>query len=79
MKTVKSIEGTEIDIKAYQKSLNEFGSRIMPWIDEDGRTALLHCTYNEPVCGCKIEGCGTLQFPLTIKFCEKHSAVNISQ
>lgn len=73
VESVKDCEGNDINVRDYIKSLHDWPSYAQKVMGTDGRPALVNCCYAEPRCGCKIEGCGTLQFPLTIKFCEKHS------
>jgi len=72
--TVKSYDGTEdVNIKNYQDSLRiHFPSYARKNIDDYGNAFLSNCCFALPTCGCEIIGCGTLQFPLTIKFCHKH-------
>lgn len=73
-KTVMSYDGTqEVNIENYQKSLIDFPAEgIRQHLDNDGVAALCGVCYTTTPCGCEIVGCGTLQFPLTIRFCQHH-------
>lgn len=71
---VKNFEGKIICIEDYQESLLNFPSKhIRQVLDDSGRAAVTGLTYMNYSCGCSIEGCGTLQFPMRINFCDKHS------
>lgn len=43
------------------------------WERLDWQPVAYESTYVHPPCGCKVIGNGSLQYPLTIKFCERHS------
>lgn len=60
-------------IQNLRTSLHLFPSFARKEMDEKGEAFLSNCCYNEKKCGCKIVGNGTLQNPLEIKFCSKHS------
>lgn len=72
--TVKSYDGkTDVNVKAMQQSLRiDFPSYARKDIDDWGTPFLTNCVHTETKCGCSIIGNGTLQFPLTIKFCKTH-------
>ncbi len=72
MENIKTFQGTSINLKAYQHSLNEYASFARKGIDNQGVPYLTNCAFNSPKCGCEIIGNGTLQFPLSIKYCKKH-------
>lgn len=76
MKTVKSFDGIEIDVENYRKGLDKYPIHGRAYMGENGEVALCNITYAEPECGCKIIGCGTLQFPMSIQFCKDHAAIN---
>jgi len=38
---------------------------------QDGH--LLNCCVRPTKCGCEVIGDGTIQHPITVKFCDKHS------
>ena len=72
-KTVKSYDGeNDVNIKSFQDSLRQYPSSIMPFLGDDGRAGLSGAVYAYNECECKIKGNGTLQFPLSIEFCDKH-------
>jgi hypothetical protein len=72
--TVTTNDGKEIDIKGFQKSLLDFPMSYRARMTDSGEAYLGGpCVYAHHSCGCKITGNGTLQFPLKINFCEKHS------
>ncbi len=71
-KTVKSFDGKDISIKAMQQSLTTYPLNLRAVISDNGEPALIGATYKTYKCGCDIIGNGTLQFPLSIKFCSKH-------
>lgn len=73
-KYVKGYDGKLINIKQYRKSLEEYPMYARMMMGKDGRTSLTNATFRVHKCGCKIIGCGTLQFPLEIDFCKKHSS-----
>lgn len=76
METVITSEGKEINIKGFQNSLHEWPMRFQAAMTDDGEPYLRgNCVYKHNPCGCEITGNGTLQFPLGIKFCEKHSKI----
>ena len=79
LKTVKSYDGkTDVDIKAFQDSLIQWPSRVIPYLDDDGRAGLLYSTYQPLPCGCEVIGNGTLQFPLSVNQCKLHkNALNL--
>jgi hypothetical protein len=70
--TVKDFDGKERNISAYRKSLHDYPSFARKEMGEDGETALSNCSYRTNPCGCRIKGCGTLQFPLSIEYCVTH-------
>lgn len=73
MKTVQTFNGKNIDLKAYQDSLrNNFPAFCRKDISDNGTPFLHNCVQTENECGCTIVGNGTIQFPLTINFCNKH-------
>lgn len=61
-------------IKGYQATLKEYPSFKRAYMADNGQTGLTNACYFTHKCGCEIMGCGTLQFPLEIKFCKKHKA-----
>lgn len=65
--------GNKTTVKELQDSYKQFPGSSERWIDESGEPCLLHTTYQSLPCGCQVTGNGTLQFPLTVKQCEKHS------
>lgn len=72
-KTVKSFDGeTDVIIKAHQECLREYPMNLRAMIDDYGTPAITGAVHATNKCGCEIIGNGTLQFPLTIKFCNKH-------
>lgn len=74
MKTVKTHEGREISIIGFQQSLKDWPMTYRAALDDDGKPYLTgNCVYANNKCGCEISGNGTLQFPMKIVFCEKHS------
>ena len=72
---VKSFDGkTDVNVKAMQHSLRvDFPSFARKNIDDQGTPFLDNCVFSDSLCGCTVEGNGTLQFPLRVNFCEKHS------
>jgi hypothetical protein len=72
VQTVKDFEGKLHNIKDYQRSLNEWPSYARKVMADDGSTHLVGICLFTHKCGCTIEGCGTLQFPVRINFCDKH-------
>lgn len=73
----KTFDGKIINIADMQESLRvNFPSYCQKDIDDYGTPFLSNCVMNEPECGCEIIGNGTLQFPLTIKFCAKHKYIS---
>jgi len=72
-KIVKTIEGDETNVENFRRSLREFPSYCNKPMAEDGTPYLSNCVHKIENCGCSVTGNGTLQFPLGIKFCEKHS------
>lgn len=74
--TVKTAEGKIINIKSYQKSLTTFPSYRRAMMSDKGEPYLMDCVTTPSSCGCEIIGHGTLQFPLKIKFCNKHQQPN---
>lgn len=74
-KFVKDYEGNKVNIEDYKKGLDEWPAYARKVMDSDGNTSLTNATYRVHKCGCRIVGCGTLQFPLSIEFCEKHKSV----
>jgi hypothetical protein len=72
---VRDVHGNKIVIKQYQEGLRTFPSYARKDMDDDGVAYLSNIVHRDPGCGCSITGCGTLQFPLMIKFCKKHEAV----
>jgi hypothetical protein len=73
-KTVTDFDGHVRNIKDYQKSLMDYPSLVHKVMADDGSTHLVGITLRTQKCGCEIVGCGTLQFPVTIKYCPLHSA-----
>ena len=72
--TIKTFDGKrDVNVQDYCKSLHESPSYARKEMAPNGTMGLSNCCYNEPSCGCKIVGCGTLQFPLTIQYCTKHN------
>ena len=72
-KTVKSYDGeTDVIIKAHQESLSSYPMPLRAMIDNDGTPAITGAVYRTYPCGCKVIGNGTLQFPVSIQFCNKH-------
>lgn len=72
-KTVKSYDGKQnVNIKAHQESLKVWPLRFTGYINDDGKAGLMDAVYSTYECGCKIIGNGSLQFPISIKFCDKH-------
>lgn len=71
-KTIKSFVGNDVTIKAFQQSLHNYPLNLRAIMDDHGNTALTGAAFHDHKCGCKIIGNGSLQFPLTIKFCNKH-------
>lgn len=59
-------------IDAMIKSLHTFPSYARKEMGTDGKAGLSNCCYTTKKCGCEIEGNGTLQNPLNIKYCKKH-------
>lgn len=70
--TVKDCEGKDVNIKNYQKSLNDWPSYAHKVMSDDGTTALTNACYKTYKCGCRVTGCGTLQFPVEIEYCNVH-------
>ena len=68
---------TKQDIKNYQQSLKDFPHYGKAYMANTGETGLLNTTYRPLQCGCEVTGCGTLQFPLTVKLCNKHKFINL--
>ena len=60
-------------IKGFRKSYREFNMVLRPDITDDGEAFLFGAVHAIHECGCKVTGNGTLQFPLTIKFCKRHA------
>lgn len=72
---VTTSNGRVISIQGMIESLHNYPSYARKEMSTDGTTGLSNCVYKEPTCGCKIAGNGTLQFPLEVKFCNKHQAL----
>lgn len=73
-KTVKSYDGeTDVNIKGHQNSLQQYPARYLAYLNDDGRAGIMDAVYSSYECGCKIKGNGTLQFPISIEYCKKHS------
>lgn len=70
--TIKNVDGENVNIADYRKLLEEYPMTGRAYMGTDGSMGLCNIVYKEPRCGCKITGCGTLQFPLSITFCDKH-------
>ena len=66
-----SIYGIWHDIDSYNSGLNAFPNYNNRYVTDNG-PGLANMCYKNEVCGCKIVGCGTLQFPLAIQFCDEH-------
>ncbi len=73
---VKTADGQERKIADLQKSFREWQSYCMKNLDDYGTPYLTNCLTNTGGCGCEITGNGSIPFPLGIKLCEKHSAVD---
>lgn len=69
---VRSHEGRWLDVRGYQETLRTWPHSYVRDMDDKGIPFLGFATHVDPPCGCRIVGCGTLQFPLTIEFCKKH-------
>lgn len=70
---VKSADDRWLNVKNYRQSLEAWPSFAEKYLDVDGKPGLVGVVERTTECGCTIVGCGTLQFPLAIQFCEKHS------
>jgi len=68
------MSGDTEKIRNMRTSLHLFPSFARKEMDEQGNAFLSNCCHNEPKCGCKIIGNGTLQNPLGIEFCSKHKS-----
>ena len=76
----KDIEGQWRNAKRYHESLESFPSHAQKFMGTDGQPALVNVVTSPTPCGCKVVGCGTIQFPITIDFCSSHQsaeAVNV--
>jgi hypothetical protein len=73
MKTIIDFNGNELNIAHFKESLMNFPSRCLKDIDTEGTPFLHNLVQRDSPCGCTIEGNGTLQFPMRIKHCKKHS------
>lgn len=77
---VKSFDGEHtINIKEYQKSLRDWPQAYRAQMDDYGTPFISGPVHNANNCGCKITGNGTLQFPLTILYCDKHKGLSLKQ
>lgn len=75
--TVKSYDGEQdVDIRAYQQSLKMWPMNYNAHLDDQGKAGLVGACYWINDCGCQIIGSGTLQFPLSIRFCKKHAVTD---
>lgn len=70
---VRSSEGRWFDVADYRRSLEEYPSHAIKFVGDEG-PCLTNVVSINPECGCRVVGCGTLQFPITIEFCNAHSA-----
>lgn len=73
MKTVIDFNGNKCDVESFRKSLQTFPSYCRKDMSQNGEAFLSDCVFVKSECGCQIIGNGTLQFPLQIKHCFKHS------
>lgn len=71
-KTVKTIEGERIAIKAHQEALRDYAVTFRAWMDDKGKPGIIGAVSRVRKCGCKVVGNGTLQFPIMVQPCEKH-------
>lgn len=73
---VKTAQKTIIKISDFQETLINYPSSCNKEMDDYGQAYLSNCVHETHKCGCEIVGNGTIQFPLSIKFCKKHKKVN---
>lgn len=74
---VKDFNGIDCELGALQQSYRRYPHLIHSRISDTGAPYLLNCMEEHKTCGCIIEGNGTLQFPLRIKYCKAHEAVQV--
>lgn len=76
---VRDTEGVWRDAKSYQESLRVYPTPAWKEMTDGGTPFLGNIVSAAIECECGIVGCGTLQFPVTIQFCEKHKTVEVKE
>jgi len=72
--TTTDYNGNKVNIKEMKDSLRlNFPSYAQKDISDEGEPFLSNCVIRDAACGCTIKGNGTLQFPLMVHHCAKHS------
>jgi hypothetical protein len=72
---VQDIDRNWRDVETYRKGMDSYPSFASKSMGEDGTPTLTEATYQNSPCGCRVVGAGTLQFPLTVRHCERHADI----
>lgn len=63
---------TPEQIKNFRESFERWPGNLQRGITDDGEGFLSDACTRPLPCGCRVIGNGTIQFPLTVKQCDKH-------